>query len=199
MSDLDLAAIRARADAATGGPWEVEYDNNDDFEAGIADGDYPYALRGPANITAQSPTVKNSWRESYGHRVNEMSEMLTPDAEFIAHARTDIPALLDALTRAQAVIAAALDYIDNNRIPTEWDDDWVHGYEVRDLLAVAHLPHTLDAVKAEARNNALDEAASLADSTMFRNGQYVSRFAAGGVMARELRALRTTPNEGATT
>lgn len=85
----DLTAIRARAEAATPGPWTTWVDghNNhsgvctDDGEVGISD------------------------------------DVEGADAEFIAHARTDVPALLDALEAAQSRIDKAKAAIDEHWWP----------------------------------------------------------------------------------
>lgn len=60
--------------------------------------------------------------------------------------------------------------------------------------SLAQSPTTaLDAVKAEARNAALEEAAKVAESNTFDRDWYVPRFREGYKMAR---ALRTIPTEG---
>ncbi|KAB2806975.1 hypothetical protein F9L07_28495 [Pimelobacter simplex] len=81
-TDLDdtLANIRARAEAATDGPWFVE-----------PCGDFG----------AKTALIPDVLRERYG--VNSLScgeDFAT--AEFIAHARTDVPRLLDLLDEARA-------------------------------------------------------------------------------------------------
>lgn len=86
-TDLDdtLANIRARVEAATEGPWFVE-----------PCGDFG----------AKTALIPDVLRERYG--VNSLScgeDFAT--AEFIAHARTDVPRLLDLLAEQRAVIARA--------------------------------------------------------------------------------------------
>lgn len=85
----DITIIAARADAATLGPWQV---HRDGILAGVADADSGYIAEPPLTWT---------------------------DAEFIAHAREDVPALLVALAaerdradRAEARIAQAVDWDD---------------------------------------------------------------------------------------
>ena len=63
-----LARIRAQADAATEGPWEL-----------LGDGEY---VSGPGILVAPDD-----------------GGVTSADAEFIAAARTDVPALLDALEK----------------------------------------------------------------------------------------------------
>jgi hypothetical protein len=77
-SELDLEGIRARVEAATPGPWEADEGKvTCDHSA-----DPSWALRErPVVTTLASDT----------------------DAEFIAHARTDVPALLDALEKVDRI------------------------------------------------------------------------------------------------
>ena len=67
MSELDLDAIRARCDAATRGPWTYD-------EAGYVDVGLPRSRSIAIGI--------------------EIDATAKSDGDFIAHARTDIPALL---------------------------------------------------------------------------------------------------------
>ena len=96
-----LAEIRARVEAATEGPWRVDYDNADDWEAGIAAGDYPEAIVGPRNIVHEkaSDGFRRLLEDKYAtaNIVNEICELTTSDATFIAASRTDLPALLAAV------------------------------------------------------------------------------------------------------
>lgn len=90
MTDPDLDAIEARANAAKRGPWVVEtpesvygHDGGPDWidlrwvsdEDTVGDDDPPW-----------------------------LGPMLVTDAEFIAHARTDVPALIAALREARAKV-----------------------------------------------------------------------------------------------
>ena len=78
-----LAAIRARADAATEGPWEWEGEAGEDrlqFDNSLI------ACRG-----TEDPVLCAWGHDAYGIDVGKA------DAEFIAHARTDLPALLAAV------------------------------------------------------------------------------------------------------
>lgn len=79
MTELDLEAIKARADAATEGPWHGEHD-----EYGcVQQGNYGWVTPGP------------------GPEYDVDSEQGKADAEFVAHARTDIPLLLAELAEAE--------------------------------------------------------------------------------------------------
>ena len=82
MSLLD--EIAARADAATEGPWRA-------LGTGAAGGDHWYICddgEAIASISAQD-CINEDQRE--------------PDAEFIAHAREDVPKLVEALRAVEAV------------------------------------------------------------------------------------------------
>lgn len=109
-TQLDLDAIEARATAATTGPWErrtapregesveqkAEYlrgslrDNGEPLHLLIATPDNEPELSYiiPA-LTGDGPRARDN-------------------AEFIAHARTDVPALVAALRKAEAQVAAVL-------------------------------------------------------------------------------------------
>jgi hypothetical protein len=92
-----LAAIEARAQAATEGPWTVV--EGEDTCGGY--GPYSYAM---------IPGVLDAEWTPDGMDAHICGETLSiPDAKFIAHARTDVPALL-AMVREQR---AALDLIAN--------------------------------------------------------------------------------------
>lgn len=100
-----LEEIKARASAATAGPWRLEQDNADDWEAGINDGDYPYAIHGPHNVSYES--WGDEWKRihaDYLTRVSEVSEMTEADAQFITAARTDVPKLVAALESVEEVL-----------------------------------------------------------------------------------------------
>jgi hypothetical protein len=78
MNDkLDLAAIRARCDAATPGPWEVVVRGN--------------------TVTSHAITVS----DKYISIASGISPK-TANAKFIAHAREDIPALIGEVERLQS-------------------------------------------------------------------------------------------------
>ena len=84
-----LARIRAQADAATEGPWAPWRDQDG--------APHMNGLLMVGNAAAVIPEGE-SWVE--GVDVNPIAHTYTPeDREFIAHARTDVPALLDALEK----------------------------------------------------------------------------------------------------
>jgi hypothetical protein len=80
MTDEQIKAIEARCAAATPGPWRAEHKREDDYAAQVTAG-------------------KDGTIADLEHAYDEQDMI---DATFIAHARTDIPALLAALKAAQA-------------------------------------------------------------------------------------------------
>lgn len=78
-TELDLDAIRARVDAATEGPWEATPNGR------------ILSLTWPCDDVA-------GW---FGNKGAVVETLRNPDAEFIAHARTDVPLLLAALDEAR--------------------------------------------------------------------------------------------------
>jgi len=86
MTESELQAIEARAEAATEGPWNIE-------------GDEPKHL-------ALSGWSASMWSAGSGYQVllhrGTSWQPKRSDFEFIAHARTDIPALLAEVRRLRA-------------------------------------------------------------------------------------------------
>lgn len=95
---VDVEAIRARADAATPGPWNVDKDRGGFWHGRFA-------------VVCHDGIWRD--REYAGERSTEPRILLTlngnfepgEDAAFIAHARADVPALCDALTHERRVSA----------------------------------------------------------------------------------------------
>jgi len=92
-----LDGINTRLAAATPGPWAVEYDNNDDYEAGISYGDFPYCIRGPRNVSLTASELEKPFWQDHKNRVSEVSEMSEDDAQLIANAPTDVARLTRAV------------------------------------------------------------------------------------------------------
>lgn len=85
---FDREAARERCDAATEGPW---YANVNDLIGGTMVG----------NRDKPSSEYDNRRESDSGDR--EVADFISaPDADFIAHARTDLPAALDQLEAAEA-------------------------------------------------------------------------------------------------
>jgi hypothetical protein len=99
-----LAEMRGRVEGATDGPWEAR-------TTGRSGGDHWYVLDGASSIA--------SIHASDG----EDEDQREPDATFIAHARTDLPALLDAV---EAVLGAHRYRIADTG-NTEWCDECQDG------------------------------------------------------------------------
>jgi hypothetical protein len=81
LRDEELAAIKKRVEAATPGPW-------------AATGEY-FCLAAPDATHVVC----------FGHDYDDYGDVKGPDAEFIAHARTDVPALLAEVERLRAELA----------------------------------------------------------------------------------------------
>ncbi len=111
MSDLDLDAIRARADAATPGPWDCERPNQ------------AYRIY---ELSSQSPQGLNE-------TLAEISGFnASADAEFITHARTDIPALLAEVDQLRKIVSDVLHVLswEPDPCPVHPDDVTVCGWKV---------------------------------------------------------------------
>lgn len=76
MTSEELAAIKARAEAATPGPWKRSDEESGDYYAP------GWSVEAPIEVGSMSLAVSIDDK---------------PDAEFIAHARTDVPALVAAV------------------------------------------------------------------------------------------------------
>lgn len=105
MADLDLDSIEARANAATEGPW-LAHDERSDLREENPDVN-------PMWVVAHMEPNGVIWvRDIADIGGGEQDET---DAEFIAHARTDVPALVAALREARAEV---------ERLRTLADDNW---------------------------------------------------------------------------
>lgn len=92
MTKEQIDAIASRAAAAERGPWEVT--NGGDNETSTF-------IDGP-----EGDVLIRDWRGS-GYLSEEYVWVEEPNAEFIAHAREDIPALLAEVERLRGVLAKA--------------------------------------------------------------------------------------------
>lgn len=89
MTPEQLATIQARADAATEGPWFREYS------------DVVTAHPDPRDVEDGSDDPRGARVCRRAAHIDKRDRQGIADAEFIAHARTDVPALV-ALVREQA-------------------------------------------------------------------------------------------------
>jgi len=101
MTPAELDAIEAREKAATEGPWRAVAQDGGEvfhgFERGVVTGwDHPQ-LRGPLDITGLGIDLRS------GRAVRRMD---ATDAEFIAHARSDVPALVAEVRRLRGLLEA---------------------------------------------------------------------------------------------
>ncbi len=90
LSEQELLNIETRANAATPGPWEVDHG----------------AL--PTVIIAHDPAYVSKRYNPTGRRciaAAETGAMRADDRDFIAHARSDVPALLAEVRRQSKLIA----------------------------------------------------------------------------------------------
>ena len=76
---IDIAAIKARADKATAGPWELS----------------PHSIGKGGWISGEHGSYTDIV-------INAGTDRALTNADFIAHARTDIPALIAALEASEA-------------------------------------------------------------------------------------------------
>jgi len=122
---FDRAAIKARAEAATPGPWDT---STTSWE--------------PEALMVDMPDGADDVYSLAWHAGGGLCVMSAADAEFIAHAREDIPALLAALEEAERRIAAVEAAIANQ--PVFANDGYgglrMYGHAdfMTDLLAALH-------------------------------------------------------------
>ena len=91
-----LNEIEARANAATEGPWEWEGEAKAEWELG-------------ANSLVPSRRPDDPVLYGYGYDASGIEVKTPADAEFIAHARTDVPWLLEQVERRDKALEAVLD------------------------------------------------------------------------------------------
>ena len=98
---LELDAIKARADAATGGPWYWAYPGSAKPELIGRAGDEHYAF--------ETEIIEVEHDGGCGCRMvcNQTVSVTIADAEFIAHSRADVPALVAEVERLRTELAEA--------------------------------------------------------------------------------------------
>lgn len=106
ITNEDLKAIRERAEKATSGPWRTEW-GHDEFR---------------------------SRKKVVGTRIIcgmqfELHMPIPNDAEFIAHARTDVPALLDEIERLKGGPLTDKDLAEPKIQPRFKESDWISNQE----------------------------------------------------------------------
>ena len=113
MPELDLAAVEARARAATPGPWS--YDGQHDEITAPRGEEYWVVASEWRNTPNAAPS------DQFGHQYSA-------DFDFIAHAREDVPGLLAAIREAQeriAALEAALRDVVHDRPSAHTDAVWL--------------------------------------------------------------------------
>lgn len=108
MNAEELAAIKARAEAASEGPWAH-------YETQMADN---WVMAGGTGVLTGTAVCEPTYQRK--------------DADFIAHSRTDIPALVAEVERLQKIIAEANWVIGNDPKPR-----WSFVAQVAEILAQA--------------------------------------------------------------
>lgn len=83
LTDAELEQIQSRCDAATPGPW-ISYVEGRDHTSG-------------------SSFIMTGERNARGNDI-ELSGTTIPDQDFIAHARQDIPKLLNEIKRLKSLV-----------------------------------------------------------------------------------------------
>jgi len=116
MTDDELQAIQARADAATPGPWGYMFLGGE------------YHVCPESTLTAVGSGLRLAHvLENFDRRTEGYDPAAEPNAEFIANARSDIPALLAEVRRLRAANGELLMRVRNLKgISGDWvreDDD----------------------------------------------------------------------------
>lgn len=112
LADERIADIQARAEAATDGPWG--YFDGDNYAALAAD----YQQTGRGSYSCRQGIARLEEDDFWDDRANEARdegdayEQMIANAEFITHAREDVPALLAEVQRLRAISAAAHAFAD---------------------------------------------------------------------------------------
>ena len=168
--ELDEAAVRARLEAATPGPWRVE------------------------NLGSHG---EDSWAldiarfRNYTNTVDFGADLAT--AEFIAHARTDLPAALDEITRLLAALDEARAEVGELRLSrAELADEceslrsWVADGKAREMERIADAvarvtPCSCSAqrARAEAAESALEAVRALVGPANPRSATAGSAYSTG--------------------
>lgn len=110
LSAEQLAEIRARVEAATPGPWGTYDDGTGriDIAAGLEETGHGYTCRRSIAQTDDEPIDNDPAHVAWDSDAD--LDQIEADAAFIAHARTDVPALLaevDRLTKRVAELETA--------------------------------------------------------------------------------------------
>mgnify|MGYP003426248844 FL=1 len=141
---IDIAAIKARADKATSGPWESDATQNEgDYGSGpdCVSGFSSYEViaekgRICDTINSDVAMVCEEYDEDGCTAFDEVGQA---NMDFIAHARTDIPALLAALEASKSA-----------RVKAEQERDALRNFVADfadaniEMLPMPHIKHPAD-------------------------------------------------------
>lgn len=100
----ELAAIRARCEAATPGPWTLSHFSAKDTE----DGDAETHIQCYADADEEEG-VSLAWVNHWSYGDDPPKQESVANALFISRARTDVPRLLDEVERLRTAIRTRLD------------------------------------------------------------------------------------------
>ncbi len=113
MTPVDTKSIRERADKASAGPWRVARMNVDDSGAEFAgDCKEVECEPGEAHLYVE---VRDGTPGHIAITCDEEGVTTAPEAEFIAHARTDVPALCDAVDQLRAEVERLRGIMEDDR------------------------------------------------------------------------------------
>lgn len=110
MHDITIAKIRAREEAATPGPWETDF--HEHMRKGckcsscmnVTGWELSCSVPCDEQEGSDPPSVNSCWQNILKYE----------DAEFCAHARTDVPALLAALEESRGETKALIEDIEEH-------------------------------------------------------------------------------------
>jgi hypothetical protein len=95
MTGIDLGAIQTRADAATEGPWK-----------------YRDIIGENHNVCVNAHNIAACGAGDLNPEYGDRDQQAARNAEFIAHARADVPALIAAVRERDATIAQVRAHVD---------------------------------------------------------------------------------------
>lgn len=120
MTGIDLDAIQARADGATEGPWK-----------------YRDIIGENHNVCVNAHNIAACGAGDLDPEYGDRDQQAARNAEFIAHARTDVPALIAAVRERDATLARVRDRIKSVMASDDLDPD---GYQVAGLISSVLVP-----------------------------------------------------------
>lgn len=112
MTDDEVAAIGARAEAATAGPWAWKLHGDPRLESVTSGLPCVMAFRRRGMNGAEpvfwkrDPAKHPAWHGEFQPAREMSASNINADASFIARARTDVPALVAEVQRLRALVAA---------------------------------------------------------------------------------------------